>query len=190
GVLYTEVASRVAVMAGLDLDETQLDHIRVTKRQRFLDTYSVTAVRGIVGLLDTVRPWGYRLAVVTASERAIVNSVLGELGVLDRFHAIVSGDDVKRGKPDPEPYLTAVRALQVDPAHCFVLENAPVGVEAAKAAGLLCIGIHTYVEPADLAQADYVLPGPVEVETLLRQEYDRSGGRGAWQFSHDGHGAE
>ncbi|MCC7207948.1 MAG: HAD family phosphatase, partial [Anaerolineae bacterium] len=42
GVLYTEVASRVAVMAGLDLDETQLDHIRVTKRQRFLDTYSVT----------------------------------------------------------------------------------------------------------------------------------------------------
>jgi HAD superfamily hydrolase (TIGR01509 family) len=186
GVLYTEVATRVAVMAGLDLDEAQLDHIRVTKRQRFIDTYAVTAVPGITGLLDRVRSWGYRLALVTASERAIVQKILGELGVLDRFSAIISGDDGLRGKPDPEPYLAAVRALQVDPAHCFVLENAPVGVQAAKAARLLCIGIHTYVEPVDLAQADYVLPGPAEVEALLRQEYTRSGGRGPWQFSKDG----
>jgi HAD superfamily hydrolase (TIGR01509 family) len=186
GVLYTEVASRVAVMAGLSLDETQLEHIRVTKRQRFIDSYAVTAVRGITTLLDTARAWGYRLALVTATERAIVKKILGELGVLDRFTTIISGDDVQRGKPDPEPYLAAVSALQLDPAHCFVLENAPVGVQAAKAAGLLCIGIHTYVEPDDLAQADYVLAGPAEVEVLLRQEHSRSGGRGPWQFSDNG----
>lgn len=190
GVLYTEVASRVAMMAGLSLDEAQLETIRAAKRQRFIDTYLVTAVRGIAGLLDTARSWGYRLALVTASERAIVQKILGELGLPDHFTAIVSGDDVQHGKPDPEPYLVAVSALQVDPAHCVVVENAPIGVQAAKAAGLLCIGIHTYVEPGDLAQADYVLPGPAQVEALLRQEYARSGGRGPWQFSHDGRAEE
>jgi HAD superfamily hydrolase (TIGR01509 family) len=98
----------------------------------------------------------YLLAVVSGSDRAVVIELI-ERFFPDTFSAIVSGNDVKEGKPSPEPYLKALEMLKVKKDECIVIENAPLGVESAKRAGLYCIAIPTYVEPELLKDADVVL---------------------------------
>jgi beta-phosphoglucomutase-like phosphatase (HAD superfamily) len=74
-----------------------------------------------------------------------------------QFQCSGIGDDVVKGKPDPDPYLKALEYLGADPENCIVFENAPYGVEAAKKAGIYCIGIPTYVDPQLLKMSDKVL---------------------------------
>jgi beta-phosphoglucomutase-like phosphatase (HAD superfamily) len=98
----------------------------------------------------------FQLAVVTGSERVTVESFMDKFfpGIFD---VIVSGEDVHYGKPYPEPYLKAVDLLGIEKEECLVVENAPMGVESAKRAGLYCVGVPTYVSPNKLSQADIVL---------------------------------
>jgi HAD superfamily hydrolase (TIGR01509 family) len=96
------------------------------------------------------------LGVASGSDRAVVIELIGRF-FSQTFSAIVSGNDVKEGKPSPEPYLKAVEMLKVKKDECLVIENAPLGVESAKRAGLYCIAIPTYVKPELLKDADVVL---------------------------------
>jgi len=98
----------------------------------------------------------YLLAVVSGSDRNAVDGILGRHFHV-HFDAVVSGDDIVNGKPSPDPYLKALEYLGTDPKNCIVFENAPYGVEAAKNAGIYCIGVPTYVDPEMLRMADEVL---------------------------------
>ena len=71
------------------------------------------------------------------------------------------------GKPSPLSYLKAVEMLKVRKDECIVIENAPLGVESAKRAGLYCIAIPTYVEPELLKNADIVLPDHARLKEYL-----------------------
>jgi sugar-phosphatase len=71
---------------------------------------------------------------------------------------LVSADDVTRGKPDPEGYLTAAAALGAAPGSCVVVEDSPAGVAAGRAAGALVVAVTTTHEPAALTAADIVIP--------------------------------
>jgi HAD superfamily hydrolase (TIGR01509 family) len=95
---------------------------------------------GALELVDALRAAGVPTALVSSSYRVLVDAVLTLLGA-GRFDFTLSGDEVARTKPDPEPYLTAAAALGVDPQRCVVLEDAPSGIAAAEAAGCLAIGI-------------------------------------------------
>ncbi|MDW7731065.1 MAG: HAD family phosphatase [Methanolobus sp.] len=119
-------------------------------------------------LLGTVRPFdgmgeclnilkgSFRLALVTGSERVTVNRLVNEF-FPDIFEVVVCGDDILHGKPSPDPYLKAVEMLGIEKEECIVIENAPMGVESAKSAGLYCVGVPTYVSPEKLSHADIVL---------------------------------
>lgn len=98
----------------------------------------------------------YKLAVVSGADRPIVHNILENLypGI---FSVVVTGDDIVHGKPAPDPYLKAVEMLGMQKDECIVIENAPVGVQAAKAAGLCCIAVPTYLNPQELQQADLVV---------------------------------
>jgi beta-phosphoglucomutase len=87
----------------------------------------------------------FSLALVSGSDRNAVEKMT-DMFFPGIFDTIVSGSDVILGKPHPDPYLKAVRMLSVPKDECMVIENAPRGIEAAKRAGLFCIGIPTYVE--------------------------------------------
>ena len=88
--------------------------------------------------------------------------------LLDRFSVIISGDQVAHGKPAPDVFLAAARALNIKPSNCLVLEDAPAGVQAAKAAGMTCIAIPDHsVAQLDLSQADKVVASLHEVRTML-----------------------
>lgn len=95
-----------------------------------------------------------RWAVVTSATRRLAEARLGAVGILPK--TLVAADDVTRGKPDPEPYLLAARELGVDPARCVVFEDAPAGLRAGRAAGMITVALTTTHQAHEL-DADLVV---------------------------------
>lgn len=92
-------------------------------------------------------------AVATSASRYDTERLLSELGLRRHFEVIVTADDVRRGKPDPEVYVQAAEALGVPPQACVVFEDSVVGVHAARAAGMRAIGLTTAHSAAELGAA-------------------------------------
>ncbi|WP_245533601.1 HAD-IA family hydrolase [Actinoalloteichus spitiensis] len=98
----------------------------------------VTAIPGAAALTGLLPP--LRWAVVTSGAAAIASARLAAAG-LSRPPVVVTAEQVAKGKPDPEGYLLAAEELGVEPTRCVVLEDAPVGWDAATAAGMRCVGV-------------------------------------------------
>ncbi|MGW3107304.1 HAD family hydrolase [Streptomyces sp. NPDC001100] len=95
-----------------------------------------------------------RWAVVTSATRRLAEARLAHAGILPK--TLVVAEDVTHGKPDPEPYLLAARQLGVDPARCVVFEDAPAGLQAGRAAGMITVALATTHEAHEL-DADLVV---------------------------------
>lgn len=108
----------------------------------------VRAVDGAVDLVRRCHQAGMKLAVGSSAPRENIDLVMDELGIAACFEVIVHDGDVSRGKPDPQVFQIAARRLQVAPARCVVIEDAPSGIQAALAAGMTVIGLTTH-HPAD-----------------------------------------
>jgi HAD superfamily hydrolase (TIGR01509 family) len=98
---------------------------------------------GAAGLLKEVRSAGIPYALVTSSERPVMDAVLSQIG--NGFTATVCADDVEHSKPDPEPYLRASALLGADPQGCVALEDSPNGVASAEAAGCKLVAVPSLV---------------------------------------------
>lgn len=94
---------------------------------------------GVERLLRELAERGVPQALATSTPRANVELILAELGLRDRFQALVTAEDVRKGKPDPEGFLLAAERLGVPAGWCVVLEDALVGAQAAAAAGMRCV---------------------------------------------------
>ncbi len=118
----------------------------------------------IPGGVEAVRRLGtrYRLALASSSARILIDQVLDTAGLTGAFEATYSTEQVPRGKPAPDVYLTAVEALGLTPAVCAAVEDSSNGLRAAAAAGLAVIAVpHDTYPPAPdaLAAADLILSG-------------------------------
>jgi len=98
---------------------------------------------GLIAVLDHLTHLGMPLAVASSSNRAWVEATLRSLNIRERFRVVVSGEDVERGKPDPEIYLAAAKLLGVNPDVCLVFEDAPTGIQSAKRAGMKVVALRT-----------------------------------------------
>jgi beta-phosphoglucomutase family hydrolase len=101
------------------------------------------AVPGIADFVGSVNRSGLACAVATSASRRDARHVLHALGLARHFGAVVTAEDVRRGKPDPEVYVRAAAAIGIAPPHCLVFEDAVVGVQAARRAGMRVIGVTT-----------------------------------------------
>ena len=116
------------------------------------------AMPGARELIDCLADEGFALAVGSSGPPENVAMVLERLGVRARFQAVVTGMDVTRGKPDPQVFLLAAERLGVSSAVCVVVEDAPAGVAAARAAGMKAVGlVSTGRTPEELHDADLVV---------------------------------
>ena len=107
---------------------------------------------GAVNALNAVRRAGLRIGLASVSKNAF--TVLGRLGITDKFDYVVDAATIARGKPDPEIFLKAARELGVAPADCLGVEDAVAGVASIKSAGMFALGIgHPFV----LTEADVVI---------------------------------
>ncbi|MFZ0429197.1 MAG: HAD family phosphatase [Acidobacteriota bacterium] len=101
------------------------------------------AVAGLSGLLANLQSAGIRMAVATSGPVENADLVLEGLELRSYFQAVVTGEQVTRGKPDPEAFLLAARRLGLPPAACVVFEDSPSGVRAALRAGCRCVALTT-----------------------------------------------
>ena len=116
------------------------------------DTDGVFALPGAGDLLRS----GYPLAIVTSCSTPLADVRLRAAG-LPRPEVVISSSMVSRGKPDPEGFLLGARRLDVAPARCAVLEDAPVGIDAGHAAGARVIALRTTHDDDALARADAII---------------------------------
>ncbi len=108
------------------------------------------------------------MGVVTGGNRSRVEKIIVE-HFNHYFQALVTVDDVERGKPFPDPFLKAAEMLHVSPEQCVVVENAPMGIKGAKRAGMTVVAITTTLKPEFLKQADFVVHDFYQVEAVLNQ---------------------
>lgn len=122
----------------------------------------VELLPGVAGLLAGFAAAGWKQAVGSSAPLGNLELLLGVTDTLRYFGAVVTGDDVRRGKPDPEVFLTGAERLGVEPGRCVVFEDAVAGVAAARAGGMRCVAVtfvgHHPAETLRAAGADLVVP--------------------------------
>jgi len=113
------------------------------KERRFralVEREGATLLPGVAHWLEALAAAGWAQAIASSAPRLNVETTHRALGMADRFGAVVSAEDVRHGKPDPEVFLTAAARLGVLPVRCVVVEDAVAGIEAARRAGMRSIG--------------------------------------------------
>lgn len=106
-------------------------------------------------------------AIASSNFRGIIDVVMEISGLRPHFNVLVGNEDIRFTKPDPEIYFTAAKRLGARPSQCCVIEDAALGVQAAKMAGMTCIGLTTSLPAEKLARADFIAKNYAEVREIL-----------------------
>jgi HAD superfamily hydrolase (TIGR01509 family) len=132
-------------------------------------TGSIKPFPGAVRLLNAMKKGNFKLGLVSSAPKENINLVLSELNLEGIFDCIVFGQEVSESKPDPQVYLLAARKLEATPNDCLVIEDSPLGVKAAKTAGMKCLAIANTHPRQKLGEADKVFDSleNVDLITLL-----------------------
>ena len=145
------------VYFGDDITPERILRISLDKEEQYRAMVRARGIEPLPGVrrwLKQLRADGWRQAVASSAPPANLEVILAALAVNDCFDAIVSAEEVERGKPDPQLFLTAAAKVQTPPARCVVVEDAPAGTEAARRAGMRAIGVLT---THDRLEADLVV---------------------------------
>ncbi len=142
-----------------ELTSAEVERLAQRKEGLYRDKVAgrVVAIPGAIDVLRRLQQRGRKIAIVSSTTRENVRVVLSSLGLEGVFEAVVAEEDAPKGKPDPQGFLVAAEKLGVAAAECVVIEDAPGGVEAAKRAGMRCIGVTTSRPREALASADLVV---------------------------------
>jgi beta-phosphoglucomutase len=142
--------------SGVSIPEADQAAFIEEKRAYYRSIVQVRQYPGAFETIEELRDRGYRVALVTAcATKNMQHSLNSEQQ--GHFDFIITGDEVSRAKPFPDPYLTAARQLGLRPEECLVVENAPLGIEAARNARMYCVAIETTLGKEYLATADCIL---------------------------------
>lgn len=114
----------------------------------------IAPLPGVLGLLRLLNDHGVPCAVASSTHRENIEAIFDAIGVREYFAAVVTAEDVSRGKPDPEVFLRSAAKIGRDPHNCVVFEDAHVGIEAGLAAGAKVIAVATTNPLDSLGRAD------------------------------------
>ncbi len=145
-----------------------IDKIFIERQKIFKRYFKRFIFKGVKEFLLCLKNQGYILGLVTGTPTSEVKKILSK-NIRNLFSGIVGGNNVKRGKPYPDPYLKAAKALKVRPAECLVVENAPYGIESAKRAGMFCIALATSLPKEYLSKADIVVNDLEEITGIIEK---------------------
>lgn len=151
--------------------EHEIDDMN-TRRQHIAAIYyanHIAAFEDAPHVLKALKEMGFRIGLATSSRRNLAESFLSRHELTSHFDAIVTGEDVRNGKPHPDIYLRAAELLGSAPNRCLVVEDSLAGVEAGKSANMSVAAIPDaqFVNPKDyIGRADWVLSGLGEVVEL------------------------
>ena len=159
-----------------DLSEQELSKAATRKQSyflEFLEKEGVIVHQSTVDLAKELKVRGIKVAVISSSKNC--RHILERAFLIDLFDVIITGNDIERGKPDPDVFLLAAERLGLSYEDCLVVEDAVLGVEAANRANMKCVGIDRYNSPERLSGADIVVKdlseiGIEKIEALFKVE--------------------
>ena len=147
---------------GRTATDSELTEIYAMKSRIFDEINTITPMRGVANLLKKVKESGTAIYIVTGSgQKSLLEKLDHNFPGIFARERMITAEDVTKGKPDPEPYLKALTKAHLMPWEAIVVENAPLGVQAAKAAGIFTIAVNTGILPDDTltkSGADIVYP--------------------------------
>jgi len=168
---YVKAAARVH---GLELTDEQVEQATQLRQDYFLNILSEEPLPPFPGVLEimneAMQREDFRVAIATSGTLEKSRAVLNAAGVPYRRMVYVNGNDVKHKKPDPELFLIAAERVGIEPANCVVIEDAPNGVQAAKAAGAKCIAVTNSTTAVRLAEADLICDSLEQINLGMIQE--------------------
>jgi len=163
----------VAEKYGVPIDTQAAVQRRAENFFRLLQSSPLPAAPGVLQLVQAACETRHvKLAIATSGQKAKQFPVIEGTGLkLDWFDAVITGDDIDHKKPHPQIYLRTADRLGIAPERCVVIEDAPAGVEAAKAAGMFCVAVTSTVSGDALKLADLVVASLAEVtlQSLAQQ---------------------
>lgn len=145
-----------------------LKRIFLARQKIFKKYFKRFIFKGAKGFLRCLKRKGYLLGLVTGTPEKEIHKILPP-GIKNLFDIVIPGNAVKHGKPHPEPYLKACLGLHLKPYECAVIENAPLGIKSAKAAGMYCIALTTSLPAPYLKGADRVADSLEEVTGIIER---------------------
>jgi beta-phosphoglucomutase len=141
---------------GTRYDDRQVAELGDRKEDYYRDAarHGVGLLPGVRPLLEGLRDAGFAQAIGSSAPRGNLELILRLTDTAGFFPAVVAMEDTQRGKPDPQVFQVAAALLHAEPARCLVVEDAPAGVQAARAGGMRCVGV-TFVghHPDDTLRA-------------------------------------
>ena len=143
---------------------------------RELSCGALAPLPGLVELLDRLDAAQVPVALATSAPAENVAHTLRELGLTERLTRVVRSDLVPRGKPHPDGFLEAARVIGAPPERCIAFEDAPMGVKAARAAGMHCVAVTTTFTPEAFAAED------AEPDETVRDFADDLASSGSWLY--------
>jgi beta-phosphoglucomutase len=166
GVSRAVCIDLILAHGGVHKTEEEKRELAAQKNAWFLESIShinpVDVFPGVREFLTQLQMHGYKIALGSASKNAPL--LLEKLQIAQFFEAVIDGNSIEKAKPNPEVFLKGAEALGVAPKNCVVFEDAISGVQAARSAGMYCIGVGS---PAILTQANFCIQGLHEM-TLER----------------------
>ncbi|MCX6081743.1 MAG: beta-phosphoglucomutase family hydrolase [Chloroflexi bacterium] len=169
-------AEIVRLMIGNQLRDSEVTYWLERKEALYRESFANCRepLPGLLHLLEQAHDIGIPMAVATASQPENISFILDELNIRRYFTAVVGGQDVQFGKPDPEIFLKSARTLGIEPARCLVFEDALGGIEAARRAGMDAVMICTTIPGEEVAGQAHVLRAVpdfthLDLLVLLRQ---------------------
>ena len=130
------------------------------KEQAYIDLVQQNGLQPVAGVKECIsqaKHLGWKVAVASSGSHEKIRFSLGQVGLLDAFDEIISGDDVLKGKPAPDLFLKAIKMLQTVPSDCVIVEDSMMGVTAAKISGAYTVGLVGTFPLHLLTDADLVI---------------------------------
>lgn len=162
GVSRTRSLEILLEIGGLEMDADTQAKMCDKKNEWYVESIKTIdeseLLKGAKEFLQELHKQGIKVSLGSASKNAI--PILKGLGIIELFDAIIDGNKVSKAKPDPEVFLLGAKELGLDPSECVVFEDAYAGVQAAKAGGMMAIGIGS---KENLPNADYNIAGLYEM---------------------------
>ena len=174
GMPSLEVGKALVKKYGISVDDEQIKNVVEQKRElyRKLAAGHIQMYPGVKNTIGLLRDNGIKLALVSGSNKVSVDKVLDEIHMNGMFDAIVTGAENERGKPYPDPYVKAMNMLGISGENSVVVENAPLGIKSAKAAGVdYVIAVTTTLSASYLGEADDIMPSFTDIEDCLARRF-------------------
>jgi len=166
GVSRVKSLEKILVWGNKTISEDKFNALMASKNDDYLSFIAKMnhdeILPDVPKVLNYLKEQNQPISLGSASKNA--RQILKKVDLLNQFDAIVDGNDVSKAKPDPEVFLIAAKALNINPEYCIVFEDSVAGVQAANTANMISIGIG---EQSVLHEADYVFSDFTKIDTAF-----------------------